>query len=588
MPIQEQAMFWTDAFRSRHRQCRNFRPKLEVLEDRCTPAFGGLDPTFGQGGIATTDFFGYPDLALAMTIQPADGAVVVAGATINPNTKGLDFGVARYDSTGKLDNSFSNDGKQNTSLGDAAAFAVAEQQDGKILVAGAARRTLAVFDSAVSVHFIQEVEFAMARYLPNGALDTSFGPDHSGMVFTDFSNDAEAVGIAVERGAVEQDESIILGGVVVDKDSPQGPSQTGHFALARYDMNGNLQSHYVYGNGTEGMIDVGKSNFSFGLPVAMATSVLSGKIILTGARNGQIVVKEFKTDGTPDDYFGGMNAVTTFVATDAEVESAAIQPLDGAVLVGGATNGGTFLARFLPNGDLDMSFVGDGSANGIVRTKLGQATSIAVGYLSRNQQPWIAVAGGSVVQVFFGDGSVAKAFGYLGAYTINSLDLHSVAIQSDLNGEGDLIDVKIVAAGLAESNANSAPDFAVVRLLTGPVKFNPALIGALGEFAHSIHFNNAFLLGGLKGVIGLAQFNQFMFANNGHMERLIISLSRTAPQVAEFLLLSELGIRFNVWVEKHPFPGLLASENIRAAFRTWLDTELLHDELIALGANQPR
>jgi hypothetical protein len=332
------------------------------------------------------------------------------------------------------------------------------------------------------------------------------------------------------------------------------------------------------------MVDIGKSIYS--PPVAMATSVLSGKNVLTGVHNGQIVVKEFKTDSTADDYFGGTNAVTTFVATDAVVESVAIQPLDGAVLVGGATNGGTFLARFLPNGDLDSTFDGGGNANGIVRTKLGQAASIVVGYIPRFQQPWIAVAGSNVVQVFFGDGTVDKNFGYLGAYTINSLDLHSVAIQSDFNSEGDLKNVEIVAAGMAESKFNSAPDFAVIRLLTGPVKFNPALVGALGGVAQSIHFNN-FLLGALKGVLGLAQFDQFMFANNGQLERLITSVSRTAPQVAEFLLLSELGIRLNIWVEFDPFLAAHDRGLARDEFRMWLDIEnaidLLQHELLPVG-----
>jgi uncharacterized delta-60 repeat protein len=59
-------------------------------------ANGDLDARFGAGGLATTDFFGEPDFANAVVIEPGRG-VVVGGVVGNPNNCTQDFGLARYD-----------------------------------------------------------------------------------------------------------------------------------------------------------------------------------------------------------------------------------------------------------------------------------------------------------------------------------------------------------------------------------------------------------------------------------------------------------------------------------------------------------
>jgi uncharacterized delta-60 repeat protein len=57
-------------------------------------AAGNLDPSFGLGGMTTTDFFSNADGASALAIQP-DGKVVAAGYSTGSFT-GRDFAVARY------------------------------------------------------------------------------------------------------------------------------------------------------------------------------------------------------------------------------------------------------------------------------------------------------------------------------------------------------------------------------------------------------------------------------------------------------------------------------------------------------------
>jgi len=90
---------------------------------------GNLDNSFGSGGKVITGFGG-TELARAVAIQ-TDGKIVVAGHN------GVDFALARYNSDGTLDTSFSEDGKVLTDFGGLEfGNAVAIQTDGKIVAAG--------------------------------------------------------------------------------------------------------------------------------------------------------------------------------------------------------------------------------------------------------------------------------------------------------------------------------------------------------------------------------------------------------------------------------------------------------------------
>src|SRR5207247_587941 len=79
-------------------------------------ADGSLDPSFGQGGRATTDFGG-SDVANSLVMQP-DGKLVAAGFTYNNFSAWTeDFALARYNADGSLDHSFGQGGKVTTDFG---------------------------------------------------------------------------------------------------------------------------------------------------------------------------------------------------------------------------------------------------------------------------------------------------------------------------------------------------------------------------------------------------------------------------------------------------------------------------------------
>jgi uncharacterized delta-60 repeat protein len=203
---------------------------------------GALDAGFGRGGEVTTDFglltqgFSFAQ-GSSLAIQP-DGKLVLAGqALINGS---YDFALARYNSNGTLDTSFSTGGRVTTSFGgpNNAAFSVAVQRDGKLVAAGIT--TLS-----------KGGDFALARYNSNGSLDTSFGA--GGKVTTDIAGPSDLVNSI----AVQLDGKIVAAGrIFINGDY--------HSALARYNSNGMLDTSFgrsgkvtaVFGSAREGVSSV--------------------------------------------------------------------------------------------------------------------------------------------------------------------------------------------------------------------------------------------------------------------------------------------------------------------------------------------
>ena len=92
---------------------------------------GSLDNTFSDDGIQMTDLGSSESKATAIAIQ-SDGKILVAG------TVGDNAGIARYNVDGSLDNTFNGAGILVTDAGSAYGVSMAVQADGKILIAGTA------------------------------------------------------------------------------------------------------------------------------------------------------------------------------------------------------------------------------------------------------------------------------------------------------------------------------------------------------------------------------------------------------------------------------------------------------------------
>lgn len=171
---------------------------------------GTLDPGFGTGGAVFLN--NYAATPYAVTIQP-DGRIVAAGAVSLSGPRGSDFLLWRFHSHGPLDASFGA-GRIFTDFGGAdGAKAVALQSDGKVVAAGF---------SGTPGDF-RSLNFAVARYNPDGTLDAGFGA--GGRTLTDFFGERDSgQDIVIQPG-----RGILVGGVV-------GNPGTGSsdFGLARY------------------------------------------------------------------------------------------------------------------------------------------------------------------------------------------------------------------------------------------------------------------------------------------------------------------------------------------------------------------
>ncbi len=225
-------------------------------------ANGSVDP----GSVVHTDFSSTIDEAYAVAIQP-DGKIVLAGYVTpqSNDSKGVDFALARYNPDLSLDQSFGNNGLVRTDFGAyEAAYDVALQPDGKIVIAGQRKPNDNTSD------------FLIARYMPDGTLDTSFGD--AGKVVTDFG--AWDIGWAVE---IQNDGKIVVVG------STWGPNFTlTRGALARYTSTGALDGSFDHGLGVLCLMvnACGKTKVDLGggYPVAVALrkadSSEDGKIAL--------------------------------------------------------------------------------------------------------------------------------------------------------------------------------------------------------------------------------------------------------------------------------------------------------------------
>lgn len=303
-----------------------------------------LDQSFGNGGKVVTQFSIAGAGVSALALQ-ADGKVVAAGWA--EGSLQNDFAIARYQANGSLDTGFGNGGKKTVDFNgqEDLISAVALQADGKIVVAGRAHNGTG-FDSAI------------ARFNPDGSLDTAFDTD--GRLIVDFGFSDYASGLAIQS-----DGKIIIAGRALNS---AGYSD---MALARLNSDGSLDANF----GTGGKVT---TDF-YGLH-DVANCVLiqpaDGKIVLAGFaqttfvkhdRYNDFAVARYFADGTPDNSFDTDGKATTDFFGFGDEANAIVLQNDGKIVVGGGagqiyTEYDFALARYNTNGSLDNNFGQSGKA----------------------------------------------------------------------------------------------------------------------------------------------------------------------------------------------------------------------------------
>lgn len=405
---------------------------------------GEVDASFGTGGTLRTNFGGTYDWAYGVAVQP-DGAILAAGVSNSAGT--YDFALTRYTSDHTLDPTFGEQGMVVTDFGGSYdwAYGLALLPDGKIVVAG-------VSDLGGSKNL------ALARYLPDGSLDRSFG--NRGLVVD--GRRPLTVDIA-HAMAVQPDGHIVVAGVTYeDKVSLR---QEGDFIVARYTTDGSPDPAF----GVGGIVTTDFNRGSYDAAHALVLQP-DGRMILGGystntAGQGtlfgadQLALARYLPSGVPDFGFGRAGKVMVDAGSlDEEIRALALAP-DGGIVAGGFANGerrgDVLVARFRNDGRLDPRFGDQGLSVTDFGTYSERLTAVAI-------QPdgWV-VAAGEIAREHHADfavlrydpaGQLDDNFGAAGVASVDFGQRHD-----RLNGMALDTAGKVVTVGFSEN------DFALAR-----------------------------------------------------------------------------------------------------------------------------
>jgi uncharacterized delta-60 repeat protein len=398
---------------------------------------GFLDPSFGGTGMIQFGFGGAQEIGQATAVQ-SDGQILVAGMRQDNGQ----VAVMRLGTNNLPDPSFGSGGL--------AAFtpphfvfqvsAVAEQSDGKIVVAGTVDGAAGAFD-----------DFMLVRFNPDGSVDTSFGS--GGFVSRDLDNGSDDFCNAM---VLQPDGKIVLAGKTTA--NPNGFNPPTYMSLARFDTNGNFDSSF----GSGGVVLPPNSYSAYSLTLEGDGN------ILVGGSAGNPGVFRFTTNGILDASFGSGGTASI----PAQITALAIQPAGqpllqpAKILAAGSGVAGPLVARILMNGSLDTNFNGVGYVSESIGTG-ARVTGLAcfvfpVGHLLGYK---ILISGdiynGSqfLAARFNGDGSMDTSFGNSGVVLTSitgsdSAQANGLAIQS-----GSLL----VLAGTRAIGSACENDFVVAR-----------------------------------------------------------------------------------------------------------------------------
>jgi uncharacterized delta-60 repeat protein len=478
-------MWFFSTHKTRHskvirRALLSCKPRLEALEDRCLLSGpGSLDTTFGGTGVVSTSLNKGGDTAWTSLFQP-NGDIVTAGTTVSGAHKTPSFALVAYTPSGSLDTTFGSGGKAITPNSNInSGYHLTATEYASTDTTGNANKIVVVGNGN---------GITLARYNPNGTLDTTFGT--KGLVTTPLNGGAMSVAIQAADG------KIVVGGWYNE------PSNNQAFVLLRYNANGSLDT--TFGSNGEVITNpVAGHDNSINQVVVQS----DGKILAGGEAdydtytfpNGstqidpEFTLVRYNSNGSLDGTFGSAGIVhTLWPGTGSglgDINSLALQSNGQIVAVGVASPsspGGTgwALARYnSSDGSLDTTFGTGGLVsvdtpvsydfhNGAARSVALQSNGELVvlgSALDANFNHTFAVA------TFTASGSLDPAFG--GSGWVLGTGNSATSSMSTIASAADSVlvqpsDGKIVITGaVPDSSKQSAADFTVARYIgttTGP------------------------------------------------------------------------------------------------------------------------
>jgi len=320
---------------------------------------GSLNTNFNGTGILVANVGNRQAEAKAAAVQ-SDGKIVAAGYFFTGCAIGNGVALCRFNPDGTLDPGFGSGGKLTAAIGPGSseADAMVIQPDGKIVIAGNA------YDG-------NGYSSMVARFLPNGVLDNSFGTGGS-VITVSGTNGSSAKALALQP-----DGKILVGAQV--------SVNANDMAIIRYNPDGSLDTNW---NGT-GKFFTGIGSRSDQLSaVAVQTD---GKVIGAGystfVSSDKFMMFRCNPNGTLDSTFGSFGRVLTQVGS-VGIDAAyamTLQP-DRKIILAGVSLGGTFaslegyvaVVRYNPDGTLDSGFGSSGKTTIAIGFDMDYAEAVAL------------------------------------------------------------------------------------------------------------------------------------------------------------------------------------------------------------------
>ncbi len=210
------------------------------------------------------------------------------------------------------------------------------QSDGKILVAG----------------YYEKIIYIL-RYNADGTVDTSFGTEGTGIIYTDLVNGADYSDTVTDM-KIQPDGKIVICGYLNNYNNGDNYD----FFIIRYNSNGSLDTTFN-GDGLASY-NMGAGDFAFAL-----TFQSDGKILVAGKAEEEFLTIRFNTDGYFDTSFASKGYLLTNPIQNAQSEARDVAiDKDGKIVVAGYSilSSDTYftMVRYNPNGGVDTSFGSNG------------------------------------------------------------------------------------------------------------------------------------------------------------------------------------------------------------------------------------
>ncbi|MFH1526477.1 MAG: hypothetical protein ABIG69_07465, partial [Bacteroidota bacterium] len=398
---------------------------------------GIVDSTFGENGSIivpynTEQAFG----SVASIVIQTDDKIVVAGSTPNENNKYAFAAVRLNGSDGSIDETFSSDGRDITSIGDGTLHNICTgaiiTNDGKIIMSG--------------THYLNsESDFGLYRYNSDGSIDTEFGSHGKITERVNFLSDDRIIDAKRMK-----DGNILLVGTTTYEEVQS-------FYVSRRDTTWKtlkyfwLDDHITFSEGpsvaktstvqSDGMIilggkvtingvdnialaringeDDGKLDSQFGIDGKVVIKLQGpsevngilwqgdGKILICGYKTTDskkdLLLMRLNSDGSIDESYGSFGHAQVAEQDMLDIEAKGITSVSGKTFVWGISGSRDIaLWSFEPRGYFNGIF----GTNGMVTTTIGD--SLAVNSFARQKNGKLVVAGNYINGINGRDGVVVR------------------------------------------------------------------------------------------------------------------------------------------------------------------------------------